>query len=106
MVLSIMYNPDFPVIRPDIVHKAFNLYRYYQQSSIEAITGMKNEADTGLPAELDNLYKLLPDEFTRGNAAAICLSLGLNERKFDNSLRNKGFGALFKKIGNGRYIKS
>ena len=105
MVLSIMHNPDFPVIRPDIVHKAFNLYRYYQQSSIEAITGMKNEADTGLPAELDNLYKLLPDEFTRGNAAAICLSLGMNERRFDTAMRKKDFMALFKRTGQGRYLK-
>jgi hypothetical protein len=105
MVLSIMFNPENPILRPDIVHKAFDLYRYYQQSSISAITGMKIEADTGLPPELNNLYKLLPDEFTRANAAAICVSLGLNERRFDTALRKKDFMDLFKRTGQGRYVK-
>ena len=105
MVLSIMYNPTFPAITGDIVHKAYFLYRYYQESSIEAITGMKREADSGLPSELDNLYKLLPDEFTRKEAAEVCIRLGINERRFETAIRKKDFQALFRKSSHGKYTK-
>jgi hypothetical protein len=105
MVLSIMFNPSMPCITVEIVHQAYFLYRYYQESSIEAITGMKREADSGLPADLDSLYKLLPDEFTRKEAAEICTRLKLSDRKFDSGMRCKDFAALFRKSQYGKYSK-
>ncbi len=104
-VLSIIYNPKMPFIDDKLMDKAFRLYRYFQQSSIENITKIKNEADTGLPNDLDNLFRLLPDEFTAKDAADICHKLGMNVRRFEISIRKKDFGALFRKMGHGRYQK-
>ena len=104
-VLSIMFRPDMPFINEDIVTMAFRLYRYFQQSSIQSITRLQTQADTGLPLELENLYRFLPDEFTAKEAAEICIKLGLNQRRFEISIRHKDFGSLFRKMGRGMYHK-
>jgi hypothetical protein len=104
-VLAIMNNPEMPFMSAKLVTDAFNLYRYFQQSSISAITSMKTEADSGLPVDLDNLYKMLPDEFTFKEASEVCIRLGLNERRFETSIRKKDFAPLFKKTGKGIYVK-
>jgi hypothetical protein len=105
MVLSIMFNPENPILRPDIVHKAFDLYRYYQQSSITAITGMKIQVDTGLSPELTLLYERLPNEFNAKDADLLGATLGLGERKFKSAMRVKDFAALFTKPARGFYSK-
>lgn len=104
-VLAILNRPDMPFINEEIVTKAFRLYRYFQQSSIQSITKIQTQADTGLPQELENLYQFLPDEFTAKDAATICSKLGLNHRRFEISIRHKEFGALFRKLGRGTYQK-
>lgn len=104
-ILAILNNKDNPLITTEIVNNAFILYRYYQQSSIEAISGMKREADSGLPVELDNLYQMLPEHFTLAQAKTICVRLGLNERRFETSLRKKDFSALFRRAAKGEYSK-
>jgi hypothetical protein len=105
-VLAIMNNPQNPYIDAQVMHDAFKLYRYFQASSMDAIMGMKTEIDTGLPAELQNLYDLLPEHFTSMEAKDICTRLGLNPRRFEVSIRNKDFERLFKKTGRGTYAKS
>lgn len=105
-VLAILYRPDMPFVDEVIVDKAFELYRYFQLSSVNAITKIKTEADSGLPVDLDNLLQMLPDEFTRAEARNTCLRLGLNERRFDLAVAgHKAFKELFRKSGHGKYIK-
>jgi hypothetical protein len=104
-VVAIVNNPKQPFINSQIMGFAFRIYRYFQQSSIQAMTKIKTETESGLPTDLENLYKMLPDEFNAKEAAEICHKLGLNNRRFEVSVRKKDFGALFRKMGHGKYQK-
>ena len=104
-ILSILHNHLNPVITDDIVHKGWTLYRYYAESTIRIIASLSGEIETGLPGDLELLYQTLPEDFTRAEAAAICLRLNLKERRFDVSIRRKDFGKLFTKTGQGQYRK-
>ena len=105
-ILSIMYDPKNPSITDDIVHHGWTLYRYYANSTINVISKLHGEIETGLPTDLELLYQSLPDEFTRKDAVDVCKRLNLNERRFDVSIRRKDFAVLFRKIGQGKYTKS
>ena len=106
-ILAIMHNPDTPVITEQTVHDAYDLYRYYSRTTVEIVSTLTAEATTGLPAPLELLYQALPDiEFTKKEAAAICLKLNLPARKFEISIRQKQFSSQFKLIGHGKYVKA
>lgn len=104
-ILAILHDHTGPVVTQDIVHKGYELYRYYANSTIKIISSLNGEIETGLPGDLELLYQTLPDEFTRAEAAACCTRINLKERRFDNSVRRKDFGKLFQKTGQGRYRK-
>lgn len=104
-ILSILHNHHMPVITEETVHNAWQLYRYYAESTIRIIGGMHQEIETGLPADLELLYQALPAEFTRSDAVIVCERLNLNPRRFDVSIRRKDFSKLFSKSGQGQYRK-
>lgn len=104
-ILSIIYNHTGPTITEDLVHKGYELYRYYADSTIKIISGLNGEIETGLPTDLELLYQTLPDEFTRKEASDACIRINLKERRFDISIRRKDFGKLFQKVGQGKYKK-
>lgn len=104
-ILAIMHNPDTPVICHQIVNFGYELYKYYAGETIRIIGRLHDEFATGLPAELELLYQSLPDTFTRKEAREICIRLNFRDRKFDDSLRRKDFGKMFKKDQRGTYVK-
>lgn len=104
-ILAIIHDHTGPTITDDIVNKAYQLYRYYAESTIKIIASLMGEIETGLPNDLELLYQSLQDEFTRADAAATCTRLNLKERRFDIAMRRKDFACLFRKTGHGNYCK-
>jgi hypothetical protein len=82
-ILAIIHDHTGPAITEDIVHKGYELYRYYAESTIRIIASLHGEIETGLPKDLELLY----------------------QRRFDVSIRRKDFKALFVKSGQGQYRK-
>lgn len=104
-ILGILHNHKNPEITVDIVHKGWELYRFYADSTIRIIGSLSSQLETGLPTDLELLYQTLPDEFTRKDAADICKRLNLPARRFDTAIRRKDFCGLFRRVGQGKYIK-
>lgn len=104
-ILSIIHCPLHPVITEQIVTDGYELYRYFADSTVNVIAKLHGEIETGLPKELELLYQTLPDEFTRKDAVDCCTRININERRFDVSIRRKDFAALFRKAGQGKYVK-
>ena len=104
-ILSILHNPVTPIITEKTVNDGWDLYRYYANSTISVISKLNGEIETGLPKDLELLYQALPDEFTRKDAVDVCKRINLVDRRFDISIRRKDFSALFRKVGQGKYIK-
>jgi len=106
-ILAIIHNPGSPVISEQTIHDAYDLYRYYSKTTVDIVSTLTAEATTGLPAPLELLYQALPDaEFTKKEAAAICLKLNLPARKFESAIRQKQFSQQFKMNSYGKYIKA
>lgn len=105
-VLAIMENPQAPIITDTTVKHGWDLYRYYAASTLRIIGRLQGEIETGLSAELDMLYQALPDKFTNKEAEDTCKRINLKPRKFRDSLRRKDFGALFRKMEQGVYVKN
>jgi len=104
-IIAIMNCPLEPVITASTVEMANKLLKFYANSTVDIISRIFNEADTGLPNELDTLYNSLPDTFTTKQAEDVCVKLNLKQRKFHTSLRRKDFSKLFRKIKHGEYQK-
>lgn len=104
-ILAIIHNPERPCITDTTVQHAHDLYKYYARETVRIIGQLQQEADTGLPPELELLYRALPDSFTRKEAVSVCERLNLSPRKFDNSIRRKDFKALFRSASQGVYVK-
>ncbi len=104
-VIAIIHNPAAPVISQDVVHKGWQIYRYFANSTIKVISGLHGELETGLPTDLELLFQSLPDIFTTEESIEVCTRLNLNPRRFSRSLRRKDFAPLFQKIGHGKYQK-
>ena len=105
-ILAIIHNSNTPVITEQTIHDAYDLYKYYSKTTVDIVSTLTAEANTGLPAPLELLYQALPDsEFTKKEAAAICLKLNLPSRKFEISIRQKQFSSQFKLLSHGKYIK-
>jgi len=105
-LISILNNPLQPVVNEEVVELAQRLFKYYANSTVNIISKIFIEADTGLPSHLEVLFNALPDTFTFKQAEEICKKVNLPEQKFKNSLRRKDFGKLFKKIAHGEYQKA
>lgn len=104
-ILAIMHNPNSPEITKTIVDDAHTLYKYFAKSTINIISKLSEEIDTGLPAQLELLYQALPETFALKDAKEACIRLNLPERKFEVAIRRKDFKALFVKLEHGIYRK-
>ncbi len=104
-ILSILNDPHSPQVTRKIVEDAHTLYKYFAKSTINIISKLSAEIDTGLPASLELLYQALPETFGRKDAIEVCKMLNLSETKFDMSMRRKDFKALFRKVEYGVYQK-
>jgi len=104
-ILAIMHDPKSPIITEDTVHHGWTLYRYYATSTINIISKLHGEIETGLPNDLELLYQSLPDEFTRKEAVDVCVRINEKDRRFDVAMRRKDFSSLFRKEGQGKYRK-
>jgi len=104
-VLAIMNNPSDPVISKQIVENAHTLYKYFAKSTINIISKISGEIDTGLPNEQELLYQALPETFERKDAVEVCKRLNMTEQKFESCMRRKDFKVLFRKVSYGVYQK-
>jgi len=104
-LIAILNNPIKPEITEQYVHLAWQLYKYYANSTIRIIMKMQGETETGLSEELELLYQALPLVFKLKDAEETCIRLNLKKDKFKNSLRNKNFLSLFNKKDHGVYAK-
>ena len=104
-IVAIIHNPTKPVINGLIIELGWKLYRYYAESTVNIIKSLHNQVETGLPNELQNLYDLLPDEFTYKESEEFCEKVNLKKNRFKVSLRRKDFGKLFSKTEHGKYKK-
>lgn len=104
-LIAILNNPNKPEITEQYVHFAWQLYKYYANSTIRIIIKMQGESETGLSEELELLYQALPLVFKLKDAEESCIRLNLKKDKFKNSLRNKNFEKLFIRKEHGIYAK-
>src|SRR5205814_1472122 len=86
-ILAILYNAEMPVITDDIVHKGWQLYKFYACETIRVISGLHGEIETGLPNDLELLYQALPENFTSKDAKEVCERINLSPRRFEVSIR-------------------
>lgn len=105
-LIAIMQQPLQPVVNEEIVELGQKLFKFYANSTVNIISKIFTEVDTGLPNTLEILYNSLPETFTLKQAEDVCLKVNLLQNKFKSSLRRKDFGRLFKKIGHGEYQKA
>lgn len=105
IILTILHDYMKPVMTAQIVHDAYELYRYHANETIKVIGSLKEEIDTGLPPELRLLVDNLPEEFTSKEASEICVRLNMNKRKFELAMRSKDFASMFEKTGRGKWGK-
>lgn len=106
LLIAIMQQPLQPVVNEEIVESGQMLFKFYANSTVNIISKIFTEVDTGLPNALEVLYNALPETFTLKQAEEVCLKVNLLGNKFKSSLRRKDFGRLFKKIGHGEYQKA
>jgi hypothetical protein len=104
-VLAIIHDNGRPLIDTEIMRWGIELFEYYYKTAEKFILESLEEAETGLPLELNILYKALPDEFTYEEAVKICERLNVPARKFETAIRRKDFKTLFKKVKQGVYCK-
>jgi len=104
-LIAILNNPIKPEITEQYVHLAWQLYKYYANSTIRIIMKMQGESETGLKEDLELLYQALPLTFSFKDAEETCIRLNLKPNKFKNSLRNKNFVSLFLRKEHGIYAK-
>jgi hypothetical protein len=104
-LIAILNNPIQPEITEQYVHLAWQLYKYYANSTIRIIMKMQGESETGLKEDLELLYQALPLTFSFKDAEETCIRLNLKPNKFKNSLRNKNFVSLFLRKDHGIYAK-
>ena len=104
-ILAIMHNPNSPEITKTIIDDAHTLYKYFAKSTINIISKLSEEIDTGLPSQIELLYQALPETFALKDAKEACIRLNLPERKFEVAIRRKDFKALFVKLEHGIYRK-
>ena len=105
-IIAIMHNNRQPVIDETIVQMAYDCFKYFAHTTVEILTKLLDEVETGLPLELDNLYKELPEKFTADEAKAACIKLNLKDRRFETAIRRKDFSRLFRKVEHGTYQKT
>lgn len=105
-LIAIMQQPLQPIVNEEVVELGQRLFKFYASSTVNIISKIFVEADTGLPNTLETLFNALPDIFTKKQAEEVCNKLNMGPRKFETSLRRKDFGKLFKKINHGEYQKA
>jgi len=104
-ILAIITNPIHPVITKQMVEDAHTLYKYFAKSTINIISKLTAQVETGLPAHLETLYQALPDRFEKKDTIEVCTRLNLDPRKFETAYRRKDFKALFRRVEHGLYQK-
>ena len=104
-LLAIINEPISPVITKKTVDDAHTLYKYFAKSTMNIISKISEQIDTGLPNELELLYQALPDTFKRSDAVEVCERINIDKRRFEVAMRRKDFKVLFRKVDHGIYQK-
>jgi hypothetical protein len=104
-VVSICHNPLKPVVTVEIVNKAYNLYRYYAESTISIISELCAETESGLPADLRLLVDNLPPKFTTKEVDLLCIRFNIKPKRFFNAIRRADFARVIKRVAHGQYEK-
>jgi hypothetical protein len=104
-VVAICQNVLKPVITVEIVNKAYNLYRYYAESTISIISELCAETESGLPADLRLLVDNLPPKFTTKEVDLLCVRLNIKPKRFFDAMRRADFARVVKRVAHGQYEK-
>jgi hypothetical protein len=104
-LIGIMQNPMVPVITTKVAHQAWQLYRWYAESTMHILGSIYEENESGLPTDLRLLVDNLPAKFTTKEMEALCTRLNIKPRRFVDAMRRQDFQRMFKRIAHGVYEK-
>jgi hypothetical protein len=104
-IIAIMQNPMVPLITTKVAHQAWQLYRWYAESTMHILGSIYEENESGLPTDLRLLVDNLPAKFTTKEAEAICVRLNIKPVRFKNAMRRQDFAKNFKRVSHGVYEK-
>jgi hypothetical protein len=104
-LIAIMQNPMVPLINVKVAEQAWVLYRWYAESTVNILSGIYTENESGLPADLRLLVDNLPPKFTMKDVVSLCTRLNIKEARFKNAMRRQDFARMFKRVAHGSYEK-
>lgn len=104
LLLSILDDPNQPVITADHVRRAEMLYRYYRGHAQKLFNIMQ---DDDLSEKERQLLSALPDDepFDRQVILQACAGLNVSEKYFDTCFRRKFRNGFLKRVSKGIYMK-
>ena len=94
-----------PLINVKVAEQAWKLYRWYAESTVNILSGIYTENESGLPADLRLLIDNLPAKFTMKDVEAVCVRMNIKPRRFVDAMRRKDFVMVVKRIAHGQYEK-
>jgi hypothetical protein len=100
-----MQNPMVPLVTRQVADQAWQLYRWYAESTMHILGSIYEENESGLPTDLRLLVDNLPAKFTTKEAEAICVRLNVKPKRFHNAMRMQEFAKIFKRVSHGTYEK-
>ena len=104
-LIAILQNPMVPLINVKVAEQAWILYRWYAESTVNILSGIYTENESGLPADLRLLVDNLPQKFTMKEVVSLCTRLNIKEARFKNAMRRPDFARMFKRVAHGSYEK-
>jgi hypothetical protein len=104
-LIAIANNPMVPLINVKVAEQAWVLYRWYAESTVNILSGIYTENESGLPADLRLLVDNLPAKFTMKEVVSLCTRLNIKEMRFKNAMRRQDFARMFKRVAHGSYEK-
>ena len=104
-LIAIAHNTMVPMITTKVAETAWKLYRWYADSTLNILSQIYQENESGLPADLRLLMDNLPPKFTTKEAEALCIRLNIRSKRFIDSMRRPDFARHFKRIAHGQYEK-
>jgi hypothetical protein len=75
------------------------------ESTVNILSGIYTENESGLPADLRLLVDNLPPKFTMKDVLSLCTRLNIKEARFKNAMRRPDFARMFKRVAHGSYEK-
>jgi hypothetical protein len=105
LILSIINNPQKPVIRYEDVVNAKRLYDFFKQNASILLATINEQTVTGLSENQQRLYDKLPNKFTSMEAKIVCEELNLSTKFFATTYNRVFSKGIIRKCTDGFYEK-